>query len=245
MMSIWESITGGYLVPVDDCLGSAMGDLYSDPANTEFIYNDTFWTTNCAETLANHTNNREEWAVITAWYDQLETPADILDGPSSMTYQFTHVKVNDPATPTSALIDPTFYSVYANGKQASSSARAYLEKPDKRQIRLGAPIGGQNRVTALGAEYGDRLCVFDLNYFEFGCETIKIGDNLLELHEDTSWNPIVSIEPESILVPEPRVDRMNVTVELADNQTDIDMYVRLYPESGLPYDLGFNDQWRS
>ncbi|MGB8251974.1 MAG: VCBS repeat-containing protein, partial [Anaerolineaceae bacterium] len=228
--------TSGHLVTINGCTGSAMGDLYSDPANTEFIFDDTIWTSYCTETLANHTNGRDEWAVITAWYDQLLEPSAINSGPASMTYQFTHIDIQDPATPTSALIDPTFYIIYANGRQASTSARAYLEKSDGRQISLGAPVGGQNRVLALGAEYGDRLCVFDPAYYEFGCETITVGDYRLDLHEDTSWNPIVSLMPVSILVPAPRVDTMEVTIELTTSPDPDDVYVRLFPEIGLPYD---------
>ena len=44
--------TSGRLIPVNTCEGSAMGDLYDRPQNTEFIFNTAFWNTYCAATLA-------------------------------------------------------------------------------------------------------------------------------------------------------------------------------------------------
>ncbi len=223
----------GQLVPVSTCQGSAMGDLYSDPANTEFIFNDPYWQANCSQTLANQMTHRDEWEVITGWYDHLVIPGSLNSGPSGMPYQFTSVQINDPITPTATLEDPTFYIAYSDGKLASPAARAFLEKRDTfhqslRLINLGAPSGGQNRVAARGALLGDRLCVFDPAYAQFGCEDIALGDDTLTLRQDTSWNPVVSLTPVTSTT-------LNLAVSLPDSLTPYHLYARLFPDYGLPY----------
>ena len=46
---------------------------------------------------------------------------------------------------------------------------------------------------ARGAELGDRLCVFDPTYNQFGCETIVIGDDVLSLRQDDDWQVDVAV----------------------------------------------------
>ncbi|MCP4544196.1 MAG: hypothetical protein GY832_44355 [Chloroflexi bacterium] len=184
----------GYLISVDTCYGSAMGDLYSDPDNTEFIAKEDVWQTQCADTLAEQTLGRNEWETMQLWYPELITPTTVNAGPSIMPFDFTDVSIHDPYTPTDTLIDPTFYIDYEDGGSSSSEARAYLDR-DLYVINLGSPYGGQNRVVAHGAKPGDRLCVFDRSQAQFGCETVEEGDNRLTMRQDQDWNPIIQLNP--------------------------------------------------
>jgi subtilisin-like proprotein convertase family protein len=184
----------GFLIPISTCLGSAMGDLYSNPDNTEFIANEDYWQANCRDTLAEQTLGRNEWETIQLWYPGLVAPTTVLSGPTTMPFDFTTVAVHDPYTPTDTLLDPTFYIDYHGGGGSSSEARAYLDR-DEYVVNLGSPFGGQNRVIAHGARPGDRLCVFDRPRAQFGCETVEIGDDRLAMRLDASWNPIVQIRP--------------------------------------------------
>ena len=184
----------GLLVAVDTCVGSAMGDLYSNPYNTEFIADETHWQANCANTLAEQTLGRNEWETMELWYPWLDAPSEINSGPSAMPFDFTTVHVHDPYTPTLPLVDPTFYIDYEGGGGSSSEARAYLDRGDY-LVNLGSPFSGQNRVLARGAQVGDRLCVFDRTREQFGCETIMAGDYSLDMRLDATWNPIVQISP--------------------------------------------------
>jgi len=185
----------GNLIPVDTCLGSAMGDLYDRPDNTEFIADEGYWLTHCHNTLAAQSLGRYEWQTMQLWYPWLAPPALINPGPSTMPFDFTAIHLFEPYTPTDTLIDPTFYIDYQDGGSSSSEARAYLLHDDRFVVNLGSPFGGQNRVTARGAEPGDRLCVFDRPSAQFGCETIDTGDDRLALRSDPTWNPIIQLTP--------------------------------------------------
>ena len=219
----------GQIIPIMTCTGSAMGDVYSDPANTEFIYNEAEWDANCADTLANKLLQRPEWATIDAWYPAVVIPTTINTGPSSMPFDFTNVAVNAPLTPTNVLIDPVYYVDYAGGSSASTSARAYLERNGLFLRNLGAPTGGQNSLTARGAQVGDRLCVFDPARLQFGCEVIELGDNRLTLQQDSAWNPIVSLTPVNTTT-------LNITLSNVGNLGPTTVQARLFPkyQDGLP-----------
>jgi hypothetical protein len=184
----------GNLISVDTCQGSAMGDLYDRPDNTEFIADETYWQTYCHNTLAEQTLGRNEWETMQLWYQWLISPTTINPGPSIMPFDFTHVLIHDPYTPTDTLVDPTFYIDYDGGGASSSEARAYLLR-DQYLVNLGSPFGGQNRVIARGAQAGDRLCVFDRPSAQFGCESIEPGDDRLAMRQDTGWNPIITLTP--------------------------------------------------
>jgi hypothetical protein len=216
--------SNGNLIPVDTCKGSAMGDIYNDPLGPNFVFSQTYWLTNCGETLPAKTLGRTEWQTMVLWYPALVTPSTRLDGPSLMPFDFTTVNVNAPYTATTALDDPTFYADYVNQGVSSSESRAYLIRSGQYLIDLGSPFGGQNRVVAHGAEPGDYLCVFDRPLAQFGCETVALGDDRIQMKKDQSWNPIVQISPVNTRTLDLNVDSAPVGVTLL---------ARLYPELGL------------
>jgi hypothetical protein len=187
--------TTGQIVQVMSCTGSAMGDVYDHPENTEFIFSSDHWNTNCGTTLANNLLRRTEWQTLVNWYPALVTPTVTITGPITMPFNFTTVAINAPITPTAVLVDPVFYVDYVGGATASSGGRAYLERNGLFLRNVGAPSGGQNFLRARGAQVGDRLCVFDAPRKQFGCETVSVGDNHLTLQKDLAWNPIVSLTP--------------------------------------------------
>lgn len=212
----------GLLIAVDSCIGSAMGDLYTDMRNTEFIADDPYWNANCAATLANQTLGRNEWETMRLWYPGLQAPAQINPGPSIMPFKLTTIQVYDPITPTSALEDPTFYLDYTDQVIGSSEARAYIARDDY-VVDVGSPIGGQNRVLARGAQPGDQLCVFDRGRQQYGCEVIEMGDDRLSLERDTTWSPVVQISP---------VTSTTLDIKVAGVTTGLPLRARLYPEYG-------------
>jgi hypothetical protein len=213
----------GFLITVDTCIGSAMGDLYTDQRNTEFIADDDFWMNNCAATLANQTLERDEWDTITMWYPELKAPTEINAGPSLMPFNLTEIAIDEPITPTNALEDPTFYLDYTNRQIGSSDARVYIVR-DGYVVDMGSPIGGQNRVVARGAQPGDQLCVYDRERRQYGCEVIELGDDRLSLEEDQSWAPVIQISPVS-------TDTLDIQVENLEG--GLSMYAQLYTEYGL------------
>jgi subtilisin-like proprotein convertase family protein len=217
----------GVLIPVDTCIGSAMGDMY-DPNNTEFIYDPVFWQANCSETLANQSLGRTEWETNRIWYPELVTPTFTHAGPTLMSFDFTSVAVLDPLTPTNALEDPTFYLDYASGEVASSEARGFILRDETDEVSgydyavdLGGPLGGQNRLLARGAQPGDRLCVFDRARSQYGCEVIVSGDDRLGLERDATWTPLVQVSP---------VASQTIHVEVDNLPPSLALQARLYPE---------------
>jgi hypothetical protein len=214
----------GFLVSVDTCIGSAMGDLYTNPDNTEFIADEVYWQANCADTLAEQTLGRNEWETMQLWYSALVTPTAINSGPATMPFDFTSVTIHDPYTPTNTLVDPTFYLDYEGGGGSSSEARAYLDRTDY-VINLGSPFGGQNRIIARGARPGDRLCVFDRPRAQFGCEIIDIGDDRLTMRQDPYWNPIIRISP---------VNSTTLSINMTNTvPITAPVYARIFPDLGF------------
>ncbi len=184
----------GNLISVDTCQGSAMGDLYDRPDNTEFIADEAYWQTYCHNTLPEQTLGRNEWETMQLWYQWLISPTATNAGPSTMPFDFAHIHIHNPYTPTDTLVDPTFYIDYEGGGASSSEGRAYLLR-DEYVVNLGSPFGGQNRIIARGAQVDDRLCVFDRPMAQFGCETIDPGDDRLAMRQDANWNPIITLTP--------------------------------------------------
>jgi uncharacterized membrane protein YgcG len=221
----WRLYRKGNLIPITTCTGSAMGDLYDRPENTEFIYDEAEWQAKCSQTLAEQTLGRNEWETMRLWYPSLVTPTQLLNGPSQMPFDLTTVTIFDPLTPTSTLADPTFYINYPNSAVSSSDARAYLLQSDNQGdwlINLGSPIGGQNRVAANGAEPSDRLCVFDPAREAFGCETIEFGDDQLQMKVEAAWSPVIQITP--VNSETLRVNVSNVPT------TGLTLQARLFPD---------------
>ncbi len=212
--------SNGYLVAVDTCRGSAMGDLYNDPNASEFIYDNTYWQSHCANTLAAQTLGRNEWQTMQLWYAGLRPPPPANTGPALMPFGLTTVSVYPPLTPTLALADPTFYLL---GQPSSSQAKAFLLRDDRYVIDLGSPFGGQNRVLARGAQPGDRLCVFDPGASQFGCESIEIGDDQLKMKQDAAWNPVIRVTP---------VNSTTFSLAVEGAPSGLTLQARLYPEFG-------------
>jgi subtilisin-like proprotein convertase family protein len=214
----------GHLKAVSTCKGSAMGDIYNDPLGPNFVFSQTYWLTNCGETLPAQTLGRTEWQTMVLWYPGLVTPSTRLDGPSLMPYDFTRVQINAPLTATTNLIDdPTFYADYANQGVSSNEARAYIVRGNEYVIDLGSPFGGQNRLVAHGAQVGDYLCVFDRPLAQFGCETIALGDDHLQMKQDSAWAPVIQIAP---------VNSVTLDLHINNLPASLTLRAQLYPEFG-------------
>ncbi len=219
----------GLLIPIGDCGGSAMGDVYAAD-NTEFIYDEDEWNANCANTLANRTLRRTEWETIRLWYPDLITPTALNTGPSLMPFDLTTVVITNPITPTNALADPTFFLEYAGGAVSSAPARAFLLRDENADgqsdylIDLGNPVGGQNRLLARGATPGDRLCVFDPPRAQYGCEVIESGDERLALEKDDAWTPLIQLTP---------ITSQTLRIQVATLTETLSLQARLYPEYGF------------
>jgi hypothetical protein len=211
----------GLLIPLGDCSGSAMGDVYTVD-NTEFIFDNAFWQAHCADTLPNRSLGRNEWETIQLWYPGLVVPTTINDGPTVMPFDLTTVSAQSPITPTNTLEDQTFTLDYAGGVSSSSVGRALLLRDDY-VLDLGSPYGGQNRVVARGARPGDRLCVFDQPRGQYGCEIIAFGDNRLALEQDSSWAPVIQISP---------VTSQTLQLAVAGVPNGLSLKARLLPEYG-------------
>lgn len=222
----------GLLRTVNTCTGSAMGDPYTDPHNTEFIADDAHWAANCGTTLAQQTLGRDEWATIQLWYPTLQAPTTMNAGPRILPFHLTSVQVEDPVTPTNVLEDPTFYLDYAGNSVASSQAQVYLLRDvagageSDFVLPLGGPLGGQNRITAHGAQPGDRLCVFDPQQQQYGCEVIELGDDRLALEADATWQPVIQLSP---------VTSTTFGLDVDNLPAGLVLRARLYPELGSAY----------
>ncbi len=227
----------GNLIPIDTCLGSAMGDLYNDPNATEFIFDETYWQANCRDTLAEKTLGRNEWETLRLWYGDLATPATIMAGPNRLPFQWAAVRVWPPLLPTAALADPTFYLI--NMATSSSEARAFALRSgtvitQDQVIDLGSPLSGQNRVVAHGIQPGDRLCVFDRPVGQYGCEVVAAGDDQLWMEQDLTWNPTVQLTP---------VNSTTFNLQVTGIPAGLSVWARMYPEledSTLPVNLVAN-----
>ncbi len=211
----------GLLKAVDTCTGSAMGEIYI-PDNTEFVADEGHWQANCADTLANKTLGRDEWATLKLWYPELVRPTAPNSGPPLKPFDLTEVTVLDPINPNAALDDPTFFLHYAGGTTGSSEGRAFLLRDDY-LVDLGSPSGGQNRVLARGASPGDRLCIFDRLHNQYGCEIITNGDRQLALEQDTSWRPVLQLTP---------VTSTTFGLEVHGLPPGLRLKARLFPEYG-------------
>ncbi len=223
------------LTSVNGCVGSAMGDVYNIN-NTELIFDDTTWVNNCSDTLAQEILGRDEWEIITSWYPWLQTPTSVNSGPGLMPFELTTVSIFNPITPTNALDDPTFYLDYTDNEVSSSEARAFLLRNENNEVGtpgttdnyeyvfdLGNPTGGQNRLSARGAQPGDRVCVFDQARSQYGCEIITLGDDRITLEKDTTWTPVIRISPTT---------STTFVIEVDGLESGLNLKARIYPEYG-------------
>lgn len=183
------------LIALDTCTGTLMADAYLD-ANSEF-HPDAQWATKCANTLANQTTGRSDWATLQKFYPWVITPTMLLaqlnPGPSSLPLAVTQVKFIEPVTPTTTLPDPRFYLKDVGGGSLipGRNASIVLYRGDE-LIEMGRPIVDQ--AVARGAQPDDRLCVYDPTGNRAGCKTLTSNDNQeLRLTTLSNWQPDVRI----------------------------------------------------
>lgn len=219
----------GEIVETDSCTGSAMGWVYEEP-NTEFVYDPGHWESACGDTLANHTLKRNEWETIRLWYSSLLAPTSVNPGPGALPAAFTEVTIHPPANPAVVLPNQTFTLAYQSGESASGEARAFILRGN-RVIDQGKPTEGTTEITLIGAQTGDRLCVFDVNDFtedsseprhQYGCEVLTLGDNSLQMEKDDGWSPIIEISHATS-----QTIGISVTQEIS---TGLSLHAVLYPE---------------
>lgn len=187
------------------CTGSAMGWVYDDP-NTEFIFNQRHWDGNCAGTFGGNVLPGEtEWETIRLWHPWAAIPAAVDDGPAVQPAGLTAVSFA-PTTAPPPLLDQLFDLEYQAGETASPEARAFLfrDAGGLRIVDQGKPAVGATQIELHGAQVGDRFCVIDIDAVpeapaaprnQFGCETLEAGDNTLALRRDTSWAPVILLDP--------------------------------------------------
>jgi len=221
------------LVNVNTCTGSAMGDVYN-AGNTELVFDPAHWQSGCAKTLAEHELARTEWQTLHGWYPDLQPPTQTIAGPNFMPFALTTVAITPPFTPTQALENQVFYLSYGAPSDGvgSSEARAFLLRDDNDDgatdylYDLGNAIGTQNLLRARGAQAGDQLCVFDRPKRNSGCETIRAGDEQIDLIYDPDWNPIIQISPVTSTTLTIRVTNIATTV------AGLQLQAQLFPEFG-------------
>jgi len=202
----------GHLISVDTCTGTPMTDPYRNdysafkPAST--------WLPGCADTLAQKTTGRADWATITTFYPALNG-ASTSPGPGSLPLDVTQVSEFAPPGSPQALPDPRFYLKDESGAslQPGSSARAFLYRDD-RLVDLGSPM--VDSILAPGARPGDRVCVSDLPAQRSGCKTVQPEDDQqlsLGLHPD--WHPEVVISPQGPYSVDVRVGGLEAGLSLS------------------------------
>jgi len=209
-----------FLIPVDECVGSVMADMYApSEINTEFL-TEADWA-GCINTLAHATFGRSEWETIEQYYPGiLQRPSDANAGPVRMPFNLTEVTILPPKIVTQTetavggtallpsvpveqpvtLPDTLFYLNYVDGGVSSNSARAYLIKPsvdgtEDLLVDLGSPYGGQNQLMVRGPTVGDTLCVVDPQRDHFGCETVAANDEDIDLSMNAAWQPDIRVSP--------------------------------------------------
>ena len=190
-----------FLIPVDGCTGTIMGDMYDPSGRNRELLESTQWIGGCEQTLAHRTLERAEWQTTKLFYPQMITETVPLAGPQKIPYNLTEVKITEPLTPTNVLNERTIYIDYQSGSR-SSGARAYLFKesivePESNPflLDLGSPALGQNELRLRGATEGDRLCVLDPTLGEFGCQAVSSTVERLSLRQDAEWHPEILVSP--------------------------------------------------
>lgn len=230
----------------EQCSGSAMGDVYNEN-NHGFIFDLPHWIANCVGTEAyTRLNGRTEWDTIAAWHPQVVRPQALVAGPEpAVTY--TQVEFVPPGAQSGAYAGGEYEIEYQAGATASAAVRAILFAGE-RLIDMGKPSSGTPaRLDVVGAQAGDRLCVYDIMgaaytadpRHQFGCRILSADGRTLIMTMNPAWEPEIAVWQTG-----PQQVRIDVTQTVAG--PDIPLRVRLYPENGtllqeitLPYGDGF------
>ena len=108
-----------------------------------------------------------------------------------------------PAVTPAPLASQVYTLTYQLDQTSSGEARAFLLRDDSLIFEQGKPAKGTTTVELTDARVGDRLCVYDLNdhaeqpelpRHQFGCKIVAAGDSQLDMTQDASWNPVITIE---------------------------------------------------
>jgi hypothetical protein len=210
----------GLLIPVRGCSG-AMSDPYRADHPYDEFHAASGWLPSCEQTLSHQTTGRSDWDTIEAFYPWLDGTHNNT-GPNNLPLAVTQVTVVEPITPTTTLVDPTFYLVDAGSAQVQpgTGARAFLFHANQ-VTDLGRPT--LDRVVARGAQPGDRLCVYELAAGRLGCEDpVTASDEQLTLSDVSDWEPDLVISP---------ITSRTIGITVTNAPAGLILQGRLYPFS--------------
>ena len=207
------------VIPVETCSG-AMADPYREDYPYDEFHPAAGWLPGCEDTLSNQTTGRADWETIAEFYPALDGTA-LITGPAALPLAVTEIQWFEPVTPTAALVDPTFYLVEAGGRvEPRASTRAFLFQ-DGWALDLGKPR--RDRVLARGARVGDEVCVYEPKEQRLGCETVKAGDEFIEMERFSGWQPEIIVTP---------VNTVTIQVEVKGVTAGLGLRAALYPLGG-------------
>jgi len=245
---------GNLLVPVSGC-SSPMADPYVEGASEFRPSGD--WLPACQATLQNQSTGLSEWALIKRFYDHpaiapgrdfiLHEPASLQaanPGPALLPIGVTTTRI---VTPTGAAATTPLFSVVPPGGgryEPSAGTRAFLfrESSGRQIVDLGAPTVGA--VLARGYQAGDRLCVFDPEAEQLGCQS---AGGTLNLQSLPGWRPEVRITPSTVWSSDELLVTLTLSVTVPvesvappGGSLPLSLQVRLYPEDGSEPAVPFN-----
>jgi len=209
----------GLLIAVDECHGSAMGDMYNS-ANRGFLPN-AEWGVGCQKTLTHRTLKRSEEETVKLFYPAYQTGRKNA-GPTYMPFQLTEVKILEPLTKKEAFSIQDYSFTYKNNIVHSPEARVYLIKDDSQLVEMGTVVGQQNKLHVRGASSGDQVCLVDPPHFSYGCDQIEFGDEQAQVIRNEDWQPDIFVSPVT-------TDTINIKV---DGNIFEPLQVRVFPTFG-------------
>ncbi len=187
---------------VYSCTGSAMGWVY-EQGNWGLIGDPAHWASVCSATQANQVLGRDEWETIKLHYEWLDIPDSLVPGLRTPPVDLTQVTFVPPTNGQTLLENQVFDLAYQNGETASRKAHAFLYQGN-RVVSQGRVAKGTTQIELVGAQAGDRFCVYDIDAappspdtprHQYGCEILEAGDTELTLERTPSWRPVVLVDP--------------------------------------------------
>ncbi len=183
----------GLVVAVDTCVDTIMTNPYG---YTEY-HSDLAWSDTCSQTISAQRSGRSDWETVQTFYPDIRY-TEVNTGPVVLPLEVTELVYvappGDPATldiPTIKMTDK-----YGAATTASDNAQVILYH-EENVIDLGSPY--IDRISALGAEPGDRVCVYELREDppRLGCTEVTEGEHTLILVEkdNPAWQPEIIIHP--------------------------------------------------